>query len=355
MAPVVRALRADPGHFAVRLCVTAQHRDLLDPLLHRLDLHPDDDLDVMRPDQTLPELTAGLFAGLAPVIDRQKPDLVMVQGDTTSAMVAAMTAFYAGVPVAHVEAGLRTGQIDEPFPEEMNRLLIARIARWHFAPTDRARANLLAEGIEAARVFVTGNSSIDALDWALTQPPGTLTALDLPAGARIILVTIHRRESFGQPLERICEAIRTIAAGAPANVCVVCTVHPNPHVEAPMRRILGGVPNVRLTPPLDHPDAVALLARSYFVMTDSGGLQEEAPRLGKPVLVLRDTTERPEGIEAGVAALVGREPGRIVPAARALMDDAGAYAQMARAVSPYGDGQAGARIAGILRTIATAR
>jgi UDP-N-acetylglucosamine 2-epimerase (non-hydrolysing) len=345
LAPVVRAIRAEAGHFRVRLCVTAQHRDLLDPLLQSFDLRPDHDLNLMRTGQSLPELTAALFGALGPVLAQERPDWVLIQGDTTSALVAAMTACYAGARVAHVEAGLRTGRIDQPFPEELNRLLIARIADLHFAPTERARANLLAEGIDEARVFVTGNTSIDALQWTLARTPQVRGDLVARPDTRVVFVTLHRRESFGAPLERMCDAVATLAGLAGPGTRFVCTVHPNPNVSEPMRRVLGAVPNVVLIDPLDYPATVALLARCAFVMTDSGGLQEEAPALGKPVLVLRDTTERPEGVEAGVARLVGRESVAIVDAAMTLLQDPAAYARMARMVSPYGDGHAAERIA----------
>lgn len=350
LAPVVRAIRAS-DHFRVRLCVTAQHRDLLDPLLKHFDLRPDHDLNLMRPDQTLPELTAAMFGALAPVVAQERPDWVLIQGDTTSALVAAMTAFYAGCRVAHVEAGLRTGRIDQPFPEELNRLLIARIADLHFAPTERARANLLAEGVDEARVSVTGNTAIDALQWTLGRTPQLRDDFAIPPGARVVFVTLHRRESFGAPLRGICDAVATLAGRVAHDTRFICTVHPNPNVTGPMRRILGSVPNLVLTEPLHYPDTVALLAHCHFVMTDSGGLQEEAPALGKPVLVLRDTTERPEGIEAGVALLVGRNPERIVDAAMKLLQDPLAYARMARMVSPYGDGRAAERIVGVLRDV----
>jgi UDP-N-acetylglucosamine 2-epimerase (non-hydrolysing) len=348
LAPVVRALRADPGACRVGICLTGQHRELLDAALRFQDLTADHDLSVMRPDQTLPDVAAAVLTGLSPLLERDRPDLVVLQGDTTSAMAAALAAFHHRVPVAHVEAGLRTGIANEPFPEEMNRRLIARLAAYHFAPTSRAREHLLAEGIPPAQVFVTGNTSIDALHWTLARVRPLPDALAPPAGGRLILVTLHRRESFGAPMEAIFGALRTIAEAAGPSVRFVCPVHPNPHVSVPMRRLLGRLPNVALAEPLDHPNIVALLEACHFVMTDSGGIQEEAPALGKPVLVLRDTTERPEGIEAGVSRLVGRSPERIVSAALELLRDEAAWARMARRVLPYGDGRAAARIAGVL-------
>jgi len=348
MAPVVRALRKNPEQFQVRICVTAQHRDLLDPLLRYFDLCPDRDLDVMRDNQSLAGLTASLFGALGPLMHEERPDWVLVQGDTTSAMVASLTARYAGAMVAHIEAGLRSGRMDEPFPEELNRLLIGRVADLHFAPTDRALANLLAEGIDRSRVVVTGNPGIDALEWTLAQSPALPATLADLAGRRVVFVTLHRRESFGLAFDGMCEAVATLALQSGDDVCFVCTVHPNPHASEPIRRILDGRPGVRLIDPLSYPQTVALLERCTFVMTDSGGLQEEAPALGKPVLVMREVTERPEGVDAGVAALVGRDPGRIMAAARALLQDPETHARMARVVKPYGDGRAAERIAAAL-------
>ena len=362
LAPVVRALAADPTTFQLRVCVTGQHRELLDAVFRHFDLTADDDLDVMRPDQSLADLTAALFAGLGPLLARHTPDWVVVQGDTTSAMAAALAGAYAGARVAHVEAGLRTGRMDDPFPEELNRTLISHAAHLHFAPTDRSRANLLAEGIDAASVIVTGNPGIDALQWTVAQSkvvgtsgpvtPGAPRA-HTGANARAILVTLHRREAFGERLEQMCRAIADLSRQAGPGVRIVCPVHPNPNVAGPMRTILGGEPGVTLVNPMDYPSAVALLAECDFVMTDSGGLQEEAPALGKPVLVLRDATERPEGVEAGVAELVGRDPGRIVSAALRLLRDRDAYARMARVALPYGDGHAAGRIVNALRARAT--
>jgi UDP-N-acetylglucosamine 2-epimerase (non-hydrolysing) len=269
---------------------------------------------------------------------------VLIQGDTTSALVAAITAYYGGARVAHIEAGLRTGRIDQPFPEELNRQLIARVASLHFAPTPGARANLLAEGIADSRISVTGNTSIDALTWMLKQGPALPSPLAPAEGERWVLVTMHRRESFGDPLERMCEALLTLSDRAAPDVRFAVTVHPNPNVAGPLRLLLSSRSNILLIDPLNYPQSVALLSRCHFVMTDSGGLQEEAPALGKPVLVLRDVTERPEGIEAGVARLVGRDPARIVEAALTLLEDDAAYAAMVGTASPYGDGRAAERI-----------
>jgi UDP-N-acetylglucosamine 2-epimerase (non-hydrolysing) len=347
MAPVIRELTADPGTFRVRVCVTAQHRELLDGVLRHFGLEADDDLDLMRPNQSLPDLTAALFSGLGRLFERHKPDWVVVQGDTSSAMVGAVAGVMAGARVAHVEAGLRTGRMDDPFPEELNRVLIGRTAHLHFASTDRARSNLLAEGVDAAAIVVTGNPGIDALMWTLSRA-GRATPPSRSA-QRSVLVTLHRREAFGAPLARMCGAIADLAAAAGPDVRFICPVHPNPNVAGPMRALLGHLPTVRLIEPVDYPAAAALLADCYFVMTDSGGLQEEAPALGKPVLVLRDATERPEGIAAGVAELVGRDHDRIVAAAMRLLTDEAAYARMARVAHPYGDGHAAERIAASLR------
>jgi UDP-N-acetylglucosamine 2-epimerase (non-hydrolysing) len=348
MAPVIRALRAADPPLTVRLCATAQHRDLLDPLLDLFALTPDHDLDLMRPGQTLHELTAALFLGLGEVMQAERPDWVLVQGDTTSAMVGAICGFYAGAKIGHIEAGLRTGDLAEPFPEEMNRSVIGRVATLHFAPTERARANLLVEGVDPARVLVTGNTAIDALHWALAQPLPARLPFALAPDERTILVTLHRRESFGAPLTGMCEALRQVAVAQGPRVSFICPVHPNPNVGPVIRRVLDDLPNVHLTAPLDYLTTVHLLARCYMVVTDSGGIQEEAPGLGKPVLVLRNTTERPEGIEAGAAVLVGTDRDRIVSAMTTLLSDDDAYRRMATAVSPYGDGHAAERIVAAL-------
>jgi UDP-N-acetylglucosamine 2-epimerase (non-hydrolysing) len=350
LAPLILALQSCPDAVAVRICVTAQHRDLLDGVLRHFGLDADDDLDVMRPNQSLADLTTALFAGLGPLIADDKPDWLVVQGDTTSAMAAAVAGFQAQVRVAHVEAGLRTGRADDPFPEEMNRTLIARVADLHFAPTERARVNLIGEGIEGDRVFVTGNTGIDALHWTLARMPARGQTHPAETGApRRILVTLHRREAFGAPFAAMCHALRELASRAGHRARLVCPVHPNPNAANPLRSVLEGVPNIQLIDPVDYPGMVALLSDCHFVMTDSGGLQEEGPALGKPVLVLRETTERPEGIEAGAAELVGRDPRKIVEAGMRLLTDEEAYARMARVACPYGDGHAAERIVTVLR------
>lgn len=348
MFPVVGALGAAGSPFDVRLVVTAQHRDLLDPLLGLFGLRPDVDLNVMRPGQTLPQLTAALVTGVAEMLERERPAWVLVQGDTTSAMVGALSAFYAGVRVGHVEAGLRTGNMREPFPEEMNRTLIGRMATAHFAPTERARANLVAEGVRAESIHLTGNTAIDALQWALGQAPPADLPLSPHPDVRSVLVTLHRRENFGEPMAGMCAAIQDVARAHPTSVEFVLPIHPNPHVGPVVRRILGDVPNVRLTAPLDYVSTIHVLSRSYLALTDSGGIQEEAPSLGKPVLILRNTTERPEGVEAGAAWLVGTRRAEVAAALDSLLNDAARYRRMATAVNPYGDGRAAGRIVAAL-------
>jgi UDP-N-acetylglucosamine 2-epimerase (non-hydrolysing) len=348
LLPVVAALQADP-RFAPVVCVSAQHRALLDQVLEIAGIVPDHDLDLMRPDQTLDGLTAALLTALGAVMDREQPLRVIVQGDTATAMAGALAAYYRKIPVDHVEAGLRSGDIYQPWPEEANRKIIGAIAAQHFAPTDAARAALLAENIDPARIHVTGNTVIDALHWVrarIVADPALVGALaDLEArfaGKRIIAVTSHRRENFGAGLAAIAAAIRQIAARD--DVAVIFPVHPNPSVRKAMNAALAGLPNVALIAPLDYPHFVHLLSLAAIVLTDSGGVQEEAPALGKPVLVLRDTTERPEGVAAGTARLVGTATASIVAHTCQLLDDRAAYDRMARAHNPFGDGQAAQRI-----------
>lgn len=346
--PVVAALRADP-RFAPVVCVSGQHRQMLDQVLHIARLVPDHDLDLMREGQSLDELTAALLTGLGRVMDLERPARVIVQGDTATAMAGALAAYYRQIPVDHVEAGLRSGDNHHPWPEEVNRKIIAAMASLHFAPTEANRAALLAENVPAARVHVTGNTVIDALHWVrqrIEAEPGLAAGLDdlaaRFAGKRIIAVTCHRRENLDGGLERIAEALRTLALRK--DVAVIVPLHLNPQVRGVMRRALEGLANVALIEPLDHPHFVRLLSMSDLILTDSGGVQEEAPALGKPVLVLRETTERPEGIAAGTARLVGTDSARIVSEAARLLDDPAAHASMARAHNPYGDGQAARRI-----------
>jgi len=354
MAPVVRALAAHP-RIDSRICVTAQHRDMLDQVLHAFDITPDHDLDLMKPGQDLFDITSRALVGLRDVLAAEQPNAVLVHGDTTSCLAGALAGFYARIPVGHVEAGLRTGDLTAPFPEEANRVLADQICRWHFAPTERSRAALIAEGLDPAGVHVTGNTVIDALLWMRDKVRATSLetwrplygsawdAIRDPA-RRIVLITGHRRESFGQGFENICAAIRTLALNHP-EVHLVYPVHLNPNVQEPVRRTLAGLDNVHLLHPLDYPPFVRLMDRSTLILTDSGGIQEEAPSLGKPVLVMRNTTERPEGIAAGTVALVGTDTQRIVDGVHDLLTDPEAYARFASAHNPYGDGAAAERIA----------
>ena len=353
MAPVIEALRA-LGHFRVSVVVTAQHRQMLDQVLELFHIEPDHDLDVMQPGQTLPALFARLLERMTAVLESDRPDLLMVHGDTSTTLACSLAAFYARVPIAHVEAGLRTGDLNAPWPEEANRRLTATLASIHFAPTDRARANLLAEGIAEDSIHVTGNTVIDALlDVAgkIKETPTLAAEMSdrfpfLRDGRRLLLVTGHRRENFGSGFEQICRALRRLAALP--DVCIAYPVHLNPNVQEPVRRILGGLPNVHLLPPQDYMPFVHLMSRASLILTDSGGIQEEAPSLGKPVLVLRDTTERPEAVTAGTVRLVGTSEERIVDCAMLLLTDKAAYDDMSRAHNPYGDGTSARSIASIV-------
>ena len=350
LSPVIRCLRAVPG-MQVLTCVTAQHRSMLDEAMELFGIAADYDLDVMRPGQSLPQLTARIVQGLEGVFEAAAPSLAVVQGDTTTTSCGALAAFYAGVPVAHVEAGLRTHTLREPFPEEMNRVLTTRLTDIHFAPTDRAAEHLRQEGVPGERILLTGNTGIDALFHIREQlRSGAIQAeplAGLDASKRLVLVTAHRRESFGPPLEAICEAIRQITSLPDTQV--VFPVHPNPRVRSVTDRMLAGVPGVLLTEPLGYARFVSLLDRACLVLTDSGGIQEEAPSLGKPVLVLRDVTERPEAVEAGTVRLVGPHTERIVLAAAELLGSPEEYSRMSRAHNPYGDGRASERIARYLQ------
>ncbi|HEY9142998.1 MAG TPA: UDP-N-acetylglucosamine 2-epimerase (non-hydrolyzing) [Arenimonas sp.] len=353
MAPVVAALKATPG-LETLVCVTAQHRQMLDQVLDLFGLVPDDDLDLMAPGQSLPDLFARILTGMSTVLEARRPDLVLVHGDTSTTLATALAAFYARVPVGHVEAGLRTGDLQAPWPEEANRRLTAPITSLHFAPTARSRDNLLAENLPAASIHVTGNTVIDALlavVGRIEAEPELATSLAarfpfLDAGKRLVLVTGHRRENFGEGFEQMCLAIRDLAQRGDTQV--LYPVHLNPQVQAPVKRILGDVPGVVLVEPQDYLPFVYLMTRAHLILTDSGGIQEEAPSLGKPVLVMRDTTERPEAVDAGTVRLVGTDRARIVAEASRLLDDANAHAAMARAHNPYGDGHAATRIAGII-------
>ena len=347
--PVAQAALADPN-FVTEICVTAQHRDMVDQVIALTGMPIDYDLNIMQPGQNLFDVTARVLSGMQEVLDQSKPDIVMVQGDTTTAMAAALAAFYKRIPVAHVEAGLRSHNIDSPFPEELNRRIAGNIATWHFAPTEEARANLLAEGNDPGRIFVTGNTVIDTLlHFSGRVDADPLLHKELAArfpfldgNKKLILVTSHRRENFEGGIERICKALRVLATRG--DVQVVYPVHPNPNVRSVVEQQLRNVPNIFLIEPQDYLPFLFLQKASYLVLTDSGGVQEEAPSLGKPVLVLRENTERPEGVAAGTAQLVGTDISLIVSNALRLLDDPSAYGEMAERHNPYGDGQASARI-----------
>ena len=340
MAPVILALKKCHD-LDVRVLATAQHRHMLDQVLKVFDIKPDIDLDIMRPNQALATLTARLLLDLDNVLLTEKPDVVLAQGDTTTVMTVALACFYHKIPFGHVEAGLRTWDLQNPFPEEMNRVIAGRLAKWHFSPTQSSRQNLLREGVSDADIVVTGNTVIDALLSVADRDVELPVELD-PA-KRLILVTAHRRENFGEPFGRICHALLTLLERNP-DVQVLYPVHPNPNVYETAHRLLGKHPRVVLCEPLDYLPFVAAMKRAYLILSDSGGVQEEAPALGKPVLVLRHETERPEAVEEGVVKLVGTDFDVIVAETQRLLDDETAYRSMARGVSPYGDGHAAGRI-----------
>lgn len=348
MAPVVKALAA-AEQIEHRVCVTAQHREMLDQVLDLFRIVPDYDLNLMKPGQDLTDITTNVLHGLKPILADFTPDLVLVHGDTTTTLAASLAAYYQRIPVGHVEAGLRTGNILSPWPEELNRKVAAAITRLHFAPTERSRQNLLAEGVPAEHIYVTGNTVIDALQDVVARIEGDpvlagdlAQSLPLDPARRTILVTGHRRESFGGGFQRICGALRRIAQRP--DVDIVYPVHLNPDVKGPVEALLSDVPNVHLIEPQDYLPFVYLMHRSTLILTDSGGVQEEAPTLGKPVLVMRDTTERPEAVEAGTVLLVGTDEDLIVSSVYELLDSQVAYDAMSFAHNPYGDGLAARRI-----------
>jgi UDP-N-acetylglucosamine 2-epimerase (non-hydrolysing) len=352
LCPIVHELqgqaskyRADGAKVCSTVCVTAQHRDMLDQVLTVFGVRPDFDLNLMTANQTLAQIGSGLFKGLEKILRAEKPEWVIVQGDTTSAAIAAIAAYYAGVQVAHVEAGLRTGDKWHPFPEEINRRLVGVTADLHLAPTAACCENLLHEGIDRSRIVISGNPVIDALFWAESQDRSERVRKLLAecCESRVLLVTAHRRENLGAPLRRICSALRTLAKQFAADVQIVYPVHPNPNVHSVVYQELDGVAGVHLTEPLDYLDLVHLMKQCYLVLTDSGGLQEEAPSLGKPVLVLREVTERPEAVAAGTVRLIGTDTQRIVSDASFLLTDISEYRRMAEAINPYGDGFASQR------------
>lgn len=348
MAPVVKALGKTPN-VSLAVAVTAQHREMLDQVLKLFDIVPDHDLDIMKPGQGLHEITSNVLTGLKPVFQKVRPDLVLVHGDTTTTLATSLAAYYDRIPVGHVEAGLRTGNIYSPWPEEINRKVAGAITRLHFAPTEKSRQNLIREGVPDAHVHVTGNTVIDALlnvVARLERDPQTSAALDeqlgLDPSRRMVLVTGHRRESFGGGFERICDALRRLAERP--DVHIIYPVHLNPNVIGPVKERLGDIGNISLIAPQDYLPFVHLMRRADVILTDSGGVQEEAPSLGKPVLVMRDTTERPEAVEAGTVKLVGTDSDLIVAEITRLLDDPAAYDAMAKAHNPYGDGLAAGRI-----------
>jgi UDP-N-acetylglucosamine 2-epimerase (non-hydrolysing) len=349
MAPVVRALQQAPGRFESIICVTAQHRAMLDQVLQVFGLKTDHDLDLMTAAQSPADVAARVLEGLSPLLRKIRPDVLLVQGDTMTTFAAAFAAYLEKIPSGHVEAGLRTGDRYQPFPEEMNRVLTTRLASIHFAPTAQARTALLNEGVPPADVHLTGNTVIDALlqtvrpDYSFRSPQ--LAALD--PNRRLVLITTHRRESFGAPLRSTCAAIRELATRHP-DLQFVLPVHPNPEVKQTVERLLCDIPGMHLIDPVDYVEFVHLMNRAFLVLTDSGGVQEEAPSLGKPVLVLREVTERPEGVDAGTAVVVGTDQERIVRVADELLTSPAAYERMANAVNPYGDGQASGRIVNAL-------
>ena len=349
MAPVVSALRAHPAGFAVTVVATAQHREMLDQILANFAIRPDIDLDMMTHNQSLPELTARLLPALDRVLAATDPDFVLAQGDTTTVLVTGLACFYRMVRFGHVEAGLRTHNMASPFPEEMNRTLVGRLATRHYAPTPSAAANLRREGVPASSIIVTGNTVIDALHHMVALAPALPFAI--PPERQMVLVTAHRRENFGAPFEKILIALARLVRDHP-DIEIVYPVHPNPNVREPAYRILGQLDRMRLIEPLDYAGFVAAMVRSHLIITDSGGVQEEAPALAKPVLVLRRETERPEAVAAGVVRIVGCETEDILREAGRLLSDPAAYAEMAKGVSPYGDGRTSQRIcASVLRDL----
>lgn len=350
LAPVIRELERCGDDIRSTVCLTAQHREMLDQILDIFSIRGDYDLNLMRPDQDLTQLTANLLEGLSPVVNEVKPDWILAQGDTTTVLASALTAFYQKVPFGHVEAGLRTGDLEQPFPEELNRRVADSVATLLFAPTEQNRRILLSEGVPNERILVTGNTVVDALLEISAQPEDTTSPplCDLPVNRQLVLITAHRRESFGPQLREMCFAIRDLALRFRHAVHFVYPVHPNPNVQQPVSEILSGMSNVSLIAPVDYKAMVQLMKRSMLILTDSGGIQEEAPSLGVPVLVMRQSTERPEGVEAGVVRLVGTDGVSIVAAASHLIENPHARAEMSSRVNPYGDGKAAGRIVAAL-------
>lgn len=362
MAPLYHELRRHPQAFETIACITAQHREMLDQVLKTFEIKPDIDLNLMKKGQDLFDITAEVTISMRDVIAKWRPDALLVHGDTTTALAASMAGFYANLPIGHIEAGLRTYDLYAPFPEEFNRQVISKIAKWHFAPTKKSKANLIAEKVDESDIAVTGNTVIDALYWVLgrikkdpSREAGLVRFLDQLLNfnwqvARIVMITGHRRENFGDGFMQICEALRELSA-AHREVHFVYPVHLNPNVQIPVNKILAGINNVHLIPPLDYEPFVFLLSYAYIVLTDSGGIQEEAPSLGKPVLVMRDVTERPEAVDAGTVELVGANKNRIVEKVTELLLNQKMYEEISHAHNPYGDGSACTKIVGFLKGI----
>jgi len=354
MAPLIKEFQKSSGGFDIKICVSAQHREMLDQVLHFFEIQPDFDLNIMQQDQDLFDITTEALNGIKEVMSHHKPDWLIVQGDTTTTFVGALAAFYEKVKVAHIEAGLRSFNKQAPFPEEMNRVLTTHLSDIHFAPTIRAKENLLREGVLEDKIFVVGNTSIDAVFLCLKKisekRPDSFDSLNsVDFDKKIVLVTGHRRESFGEPFKNICLALKMIAENG--DIEIVYPVHLNPNVRRPVLKILGNIPNIHLKEPLDYPSFVWLMNKSYIILTDSGGVQEEAPSLGRPVLVMRDITERTEGIDAGTAKIVGTDKDKIIKEALNLLTDKTVYDKMAKAVNPYGDGNASKRIIDIISKV----
>ncbi|MEO0093548.1 MAG: UDP-N-acetylglucosamine 2-epimerase (non-hydrolyzing) [candidate division WOR-3 bacterium] len=349
LAPVIKELEKYPKRFCMRICVTAQHRQMLDQVLKTFKIKPNFDLNIMQPNQTLFDINIRVLRRLEQILESEKPDLIFVQGDTTTAFVSALAGYYKKIKIAHIEAGLRTYDKYAPFPEEMNRRLLSVLTDYHFAPTRSAKNNLIREGVDPKNILVTGNTVIDALLLALKMNPlpSLPILVKIPPGQRIILVTLHRRENFGEPLKRICRAIKTIVQRN-KEVEIVYPVHPNPNVQKLVKKLLGGAERIHLLKPLDYLPFVQLMNRAYLILTDSGGIQEEAPALGKPVLVLREKTERPEAIVAGVAQLVGSDEIKIIQRTELLLKSPRDYHGMVKKISPFGDGKAAIRIRNFL-------
>lgn len=347
MAPIILSLQKE-SWVEVKVLATAQHRDMLKQALELFNIKATTDLDIMHINQSLTMLTSRLLSNVDTFLLTEKPDMVLVQGDTTTVMAVSLTCFYHHIPIGHIEAGLRTGDIYNPFPEEANRVIVSKFARWHFAPTERARSNLLKEGISEKNIVVTGNTVIDALLMTAKKDIDLVSIFERNPDQRLILFTAHRRENFGAPFLNICRALQNLAECNP-NVQFLYPVHPNPNVCNIAHQMLGDSPNIFLCKPLDYAQLVTVMKHSYFIITDSGGIQEEAPALGIPVLILREETERPEAIEQGVAKLIGSNYERIIREAQDLLDNEGIYRSMSRGISPYGDGHSAERTVKVLR------